>query len=434
MSKKRKFRFGGKAPEDASPATDLALNQDEGSTRETAINRESEDIGAQPQDSLAGANAGELAPELGTSDRSRRAAAEQAAPPDPDVHVGVTHSGSTRGREVSIFGPAGGPAAPTRAPGPERTARGPEKAPGVPARSPGSDTIKMQSVPQEPARTAPGPGGRPTGTTPMRPPRLRPPARPADLPRRRYTARNRFGIFSFFFGLFGLFFKMVFVTILVMAIAGFLSYEAVRAYIKTPEVTVPDVRGKKIGEAVNGLAEKKLALYQERAEASALVAPGEIISQRPLPGMTTKERTSVRVVVSSGRATFVVPDLVGETRENALNKIKGARLEVGDVTDIESEKSAKDIVITQDPEAGKGLDQSTKVNLLISSGPRGSSFTMPDLTGRSVADAQAALSRLGVTNVSVDPPDSANGTVIGHDPLVGKMMLQSQPVVLKARK
>jgi beta-lactam-binding protein with PASTA domain len=334
----------------------------------------------------------------------------------------IEASHSTGGEEVSIFDSTAEDNAPRSTPTPKRV----ESVPGaataqvrkVPPPQAGGDTIRMKAVATPPQQARQSRAQRRQG-------------RIADLPRRSYASRSRFGFFSFIFGFVGLVFKMIFVTVLVMALAAWFSYEAVRMYVKTPEVTVPNVRGMREADAVKLLSAKKLALIEERSEPSPLVAPGEIIDQRPLPGTSAKEHTLVRIVISSGRSNFIVPDVVGETRDNALNKIKGAGLEVGDVLTIENEKVPKDAVISQNPEANKGLDQPAKVDLLISAGPRGSSLTMPDVTGRSVPEARATLNALGITSIATDPPNSQAGIVTSQAPLVGKLILQSQTVTLR---
>lgn len=177
------------------------------------------------------------------------------------------------------------------------------------------------------------------------------------------------GFFSFVFGLIGLVVRMTIIIVLVAAIGAMIGYQAVRVYVRTPEVVVPNVRGMKLADAFEVLGQKKLGLLKERVEPNTLVAPGEIIEQKPPPGSKAKEGATVRVVVSSGRANYLVPDVVGETRDNAINKIRGAGLDVGDITYLESETVPRDCVISQNPEPNKGLDQPQKVNLLLSKGP-----------------------------------------------------------------
>jgi xanthosine utilization system XapX-like protein len=200
--------------------------------------------------------------------------------------------------------------------------------------------------------------------------RGRPPRPPRNRRIEQVRPRRREGgFFSFLFSLIGLIIRMVVVVALVGAVGALIGYEVVRTYVRTPEVVVPNVRGMKLADAFDVLGQKKLGLLKERVEPNALVAPGEIIEQKPPPGTKAKQGTPVRVVVSSGRANYIVPDVVGERRENAENKIRGAGLEVGDITYLESDTVPRDCVISQNPEANKGLEQPAPVSLLVSKGP-----------------------------------------------------------------
>ena len=276
-------------------------------------------------------------------------------------------------------------------------------------------------------RRRPAPGQIPPAELRRR--RLREQERITRLPRR--AARFGFGPLGWLLGFFGLIFRMLLVTLLVIGISAYLGYQIVNMYIMTPEVVVPNVRGMKLDAAVEIVSDKGLSLVKDRAEATGLVAPGEIIDQRPQPGSTTKSGAALHVVVASGRSRFVVPDVIRETRENAANKIRGANLEVGDITLIEDDKFPKDTVIKQSPEAGKGMDQAGKVNLLVSSGGKGTGLTMPDLSGRAVGEAKAALEGMGILDVALDPPTGGSGRVVSHDPPVGRSVLPTQKVTLK---
>ena len=223
------------------------------------------------------------------------------------------------------------------------------------------DTIRMSSI-------RPRAGAGEAGRKPGRPkPRPRPAERVSDMPRRDYSARHRFGFVWYIVGFFGLIFRTILVTVIVMGLSGWIGFHAMKFYIKTPETTVPNVKGMKVDAALEQLATAKLGIQMERTEASGLVAPGEIINQAPLPGTRMKEKSNVRVVVSSGRASYVVPSVVDETLENATNKIRSSRLEVGNITEYPSDKP-KGTVVSQSPEANKGFDSPQKVDLLVSAG------------------------------------------------------------------
>jgi beta-lactam-binding protein with PASTA domain len=298
----------------------------------------------------------------------------------------------------------------------------------APAAGTGGDTIRLRVTPKGHASSALG-----TSATPA------PRSTRQKLPdiRRRQTARSTvptYGPFSILFGFLWLIFKMLFFTALILGLGAAAGYATLHWYIKRPEVTVPQVRGMKIAEAFEVLSEKKLGMVKIRSESSGLVAPGEIVEQSPPAGSMSKEGRAVGVVISSGRSKFTVPNVVGESIENARNKIKGAGLQVGNELRMEDATVPKEAIISQQPAANTGLDEATKVDLLVSSGPPGKGLTMPNVTGVTFAEAKAALSRLGITDIATDPPGQADGTVIEQNPLVGKTILQTDRISLKLRK
>lgn len=299
-----------------------------------------------------------------------------------------------------------------------------------PARSApaGGDTVRLRVNPSQRAKTS---GGTfPTSAVP------RPARRLPDIRRRQAApaATPHYGPFSLFFGFIWLIFKMLFFSALVMGLAAATGYAVMHWYIRTETVTVPNVRGMKVSEAFDVLSEKKLGMIKVRSESSGLVAPGEIIEQNPQAGSSAKEGRAVGVVVSSGRSRYMVPNVVGESIDNARNKIKGAGLEVGNELRLEDPNVPKEAVISQQPAPNTGTDDPVKVDLLVSSGPPGKSLTMPELTGRTLAEAKAALSRLGITDITVQPPDAAaDATILTQEPLVGKSIFQTDRVTLTTR-
>ncbi len=300
---------------------------------------------------------------------------------------------------------------------------------GAPAHGPqssgaGGDTIRLRVTPRPQARTlntAPGRGMR---------------RRLPDIRQGRATTSTvHYGPFSLLFGFLWLIFKMVFFTGLVLGLGALIGFMVMTEYIKTPEVTVPNVSGMKIEEAFTVLSDKSLGVNKSGTESSGLVAPGEIISQQPPAGSAAKVNTQVGVVISSGRSQFVVPNVVNETKENAVNKVRGARLEVGNVLTLEDNSVPRGNVISQTPIGGTGSDDAIKVDLMISAGPPGKSLTMPDLVGRSVLEAKAALKAVGIEDVVTEPADAEPGSVItGHSPLVGKTVFQTDKIILTTTK
>ena len=288
----------------------------------------------------------------------------------------------------------------------------------------GGDTIRL--------RVQPSPKARTLNTSPGRGLRRRLP----DIRQGKAASSSaRYGPFSMLFGFLWLVLLMILFTGLVLGLGALIGFVSMTEYIKTPEVIVPEVSGMKIDEAFEALSDKELGIIRLRKESSALVAPGEIVSQQPPAGSKAKVRTDVGVVISSGRSQYEVPNVVNETLETAKNKILGARLQVGSVLQQPNGSVAKGNVIAQEPIGGQGRDEPVEVNLFISSGPEAKSLSMPDLSGRTILEAKIALKALGIDNVSVDPT-SAKDTdkVQSQTPLVGKTVFQTDQVTLLTRR
>jgi beta-lactam-binding protein with PASTA domain len=83
----------------------------------------------------------------------------------------------------------------------------------------------------------------------------------------------------------------------------------------------------------------------------------------------------------------------------------------------------RDYVISQTPEAGKGMDFAGRIDLALSAGPRGSGKTMPLVSGKSLAEAKTILSVAGITDIVTEPEDAApNAVVTSQEPPAGAML------------
>jgi serine/threonine-protein kinase len=102
-----------------------------------------------------------------------------------------------------------------------------------------------------------------------------------------------------------------------------------------------------------------------------------------------------------------VPNVVGQTQENAEDTLEGAGFTIGAETQQVSDTVAAGNVISQDPKGNTKAPAGSSVNLVISSGK--TQVTVPDLTGMSPSDAKAALDKVGL--VYAQGSDKASDTV-----------------------
>src|SRR5262249_19202623 len=108
------------------------------------------------------------------------------------------------------------------------------------------------------------------------------------------------------------------------------------------------------------------------------VGAGRVIAQEPLPGSTARRQRSIRIWLSAGPRSAIVPRLVGETQRAAELRLAQDGLTLSAVSEIRSQELPPDVVVAQTP-AAKTAGGS--VSLLVNRGERGTSYVMPDLIG-----------------------------------------------------
>jgi len=154
------------------------------------------------------------------------------------------------------------------------------------------------------------------------------------------------------------------------------------------EVAVPNVDGLTSKEAQQQLTSVGLDPKVEQ-QFSDEVKKGRVIESSPAGGTTVERGTTVTLTVSRGPETVEVPDVTGESEDNARSALEGAGLRVGKVTEEESDEEPG-TVISQDPAAGGSVAKNTAVNLTVAK-----AVAVPDVVDMTEEDAQAALEDAG---------------------------------------
>jgi len=131
----------------------------------------------------------------------------------------------------------------------------------------------------------------------------------------------------------------------------------VKIWLSAPPRTfpVPDVRGMTVDEARAALTEVGLELGDQSQEAHQFVEEGQIISQSPEPFDEVERGTAVDVVVSTGPAIVIVPDVTCRSVEFATATLEnlGLRAQVGSDAPPNLEcPNNPDLVAQQEPAPG----------------------------------------------------------------------------------
>jgi len=210
---------------------------------------------------------------------------------------------------------------------------------------------------------------------------------------------------------------------------------SMRLALKTREVVVPSLAGKTVNDATAVLAESGLQLrIEEGLRVDPKVPAGQIISQEPLAGVSTRRERSVKVWVSSGPRSTIVPALLGETERTGQLRLQQEGLELAATAVIRSSEYPSDVIVAQTPPP---KSNAPRVALLVNRAERGATYVMPDLIGVN-GDRAADLLRVRAFRVAVvgdhPYPGVPAGIVLRQNPQAGFQISPGEPISLEVSR
>lgn len=138
-----------------------------------------------------------------------------------------------------------------------------------------------------------------------------------------------------------------------------------------------------------------LAVVVDQAYSDTVVKD-EVISAEPSPGEKIRKDGAVTLTVSKGVEHFTVPtSLVGKSEANAERLVAKAGFTIGKSNLQYYDDVSKGKVTEVSVPEGSSQPHNTVIVLTVSNGP--APVTVPTLTGKSEADAKAALEAVGLT-------------------------------------
>jgi beta-lactam-binding protein with PASTA domain len=210
---------------------------------------------------------------------------------------------------------------------------------------------------------------------------------------------------------------------------------AMRVALKTRDVVVPSLAGKTVNDATALLAESGLQLrIEEGLRVDPKVPAGQILSQEPQAGVSTRRERSVKVWVSSGPRSTIVPALLGESERTGQLRLQQEGLELAATAVIRSSEYPSDVIVAQTPPP---KSNAPRVAVLVNRAERGSTYVMPDLIGVN-GDRAADLLRVRAFRVAVvgdhPYPGVPAGIVLRQNPQAGFQIAPGEPISLEVSR
>ena len=165
---------------------------------------------------------------------------------------------------------------------------------------------------------------------------------------------------------------------------------------------------------------------QARTRYDETVRKGAIITQSPTDGKSLREGRPILVEVSRGPTPRVVPQLDGQSVDDARQLLAAQRLVLGAVSTRHDEQVPIDIVLSYAPSATVPRD--TRIDVVVSSGP--APRLVPRINGMSPGQAKRALAAVQLEAVVVKQPDDRvpEGQVISANYTPGTPVAKSSKV------
>lgn len=223
-----------------------------------------------------------------------------------------------------------------------------------------------------------------------------------------------------------------------IAVFGASTYLSLTFIIKSEDtVVVPELAGKDVIYVLETLTGLGLNTKVKGSEYSSDIPKNHVIRQAPEPGSEIKKGRDVRITISKGTTTILMPDLTGLPIQQARIILEENDLCEANLSSIYFNNIEKDEIIAQNPPEGKEVERKKCVDLLVSSGAPANKYKMPDFYGLSPGEAilQIETNRLIQGEIKyfydAEKPDNF---VVSQEPLSGYQVSEKTVVNLVINK
>jgi serine/threonine-protein kinase len=219
-----------------------------------------------------------------------------------------------------------------------------------------------------------------------------------------------------------------------LIVVGVSAYLTLTFIIKSEDtVIVPDLVGKDVVSALELLTDLHLNTKVNGSEYSQQVPKNHVTFQEPEAGSEIKKDRDVRIMISKGTRTILMPKLVALPVQQTRMIMDENGITRGHLSRTFNRDIAQNHVIAQIPPAGVAINRGTSVDLLVSMGPKAAALKMPDLYGLSVDEAIFRVERnklaVGAIKSQFNRQKPRN-TVLQQEPLAGYRVIENSPVHL----
>ena len=186
-------------------------------------------------------------------------------------------------------------------------------------------------------------------------------------------------------------------------------------------IEIPDLTGSEQAQALEDLQNLGFKVGIENSADSSVPA-GSVIRTQPPFNTVINPDSLVTIIVSVGPEAFPIPYVLDIETERAIFVVEESGFTLGQLLEVNDEKTPRGFVISQNPVAGTKMSPGTTVDLVVSKGP--SLIEISDLSRKSPEDAIQILETLGFEYELIEEysEDVEVGLVSGTLPEAGEIV------------
>jgi eukaryotic-like serine/threonine-protein kinase len=212
-------------------------------------------------------------------------------------------------------------------------------------------------------------------------------------------------------------FAMLYFFILVLSI-----FLTMSILIKGEELEAPNLTGKSLQESYKIATQKGLYLKKIVGNYDRNYKPLTVINQVPTAGVRIKEKSFVKIFVSSDVVEVIVPDLTGYSLSDCEQILRKSDIKKRYISYMDASDVPVDFVISQSYPPGARVPAGTDIDILASRGYRNKSYIMPDIIGKKAANVVIYFENKNLKISKITPvayPGLEPDVVIKQYPLSG---------------
>lgn len=188
--------------------------------------------------------------------------------------------------------------------------------------------------------------------------------------------------------------KALLLAMLFAALCGSSGFATYKLLSMGRLIEVPDFKGRSLEEARTVSENRGLHVIVEAEEFNQYVPEGYVMSQDMQAGSTLKGGAEIKLVVSKGPLTRLMPFVMGQTLMEAKALLAEKGLEATGVIHVASDLFEEGRVLAQGPGPEERLGDS--ITLVVSTGPYDVTYYCPPFVGMFKEDAEVLAEELGL--------------------------------------